>query len=205
MPQDVSTQDFWSRRRAAVEREERKAKRAEEDAVRWDAEAALEEKTDAEILAELDLPEPENLKAGDDFSAFMSQAVPDRIRRRALRVLWRANPLLANLDELLEYGEDYTDSATVVENLQTAYQVGRGMLEHVEKMARDAEAVEDAGAMPEEPVPEPVEDMPPVALSSDAPEPDLPEIQDAAGPHEDHETALAPAPRRMKFRTEEPA
>ena len=43
----------------------------------------------------------------------------------ALRRLWKVNPVLANVDGLVEYGEDFTDSATVVENLQTTYQVGK--------------------------------------------------------------------------------
>ena len=69
----------------------------------------------------------------------MSKTVPDRLRRRALRCLWLANPALANLDGLIDYGEDFTDSATVIENMQTAYQVGKGMTEHVLEMARQAE------------------------------------------------------------------
>ncbi|MEM9844968.1 MAG: DUF3306 domain-containing protein, partial [Pseudomonadota bacterium] len=160
------------------------------------------------ILAELDLPEPESLQEGDDFSAFMAQAVPDRIRRRALRVLWRANPVLANLDELLEYGEDYTDAATVVENLQTAYQVGRGMLEHVEKMARQAEDAEAGEAVAETARPEPTDDMPPVAsqpAQHDEPAQILSEIKDETRPMCEDEPIAVLAPRRMKFRSEEPA
>ena len=49
------------------------------------------------------------------------------------------NPTLANLDGLIDYGEDYTDAATVIENMQTAYEVGKGMLAHVEELARQAE------------------------------------------------------------------
>jgi hypothetical protein len=132
--------DFWSRRKAGVETEEKIAlqiKDAEETAA---LQAEQAEKTDEELLLELDLPNPEEMKMGDDFSAFMSKAVPDRLRRRALRRLWLANPALANLDGLLDYGEDFTDSATVIENLQTAYQVGKGMTEHVLEMVRQAEA-----------------------------------------------------------------
>lgn len=103
---------------------------------------ADQEKTDADLLAEHDLPDPDTMKPGDDFSMFMRQAVPDRLRRRALRKLWLTNPVLANIDGLVEYGEDYTDAATVVENLQTAYQVGKGMTKHVEEMARIAEEEE---------------------------------------------------------------
>ncbi len=84
------------------------------------------EKTDAEILAEHGLPDPETLAPGDDIRGFMAKTVPARLRNRALRMLWRGNPVLANLDELLDYGEDFTDKAKVVENLATAWAVGRG-------------------------------------------------------------------------------
>lgn len=92
------------------------------------AEAAPEEppRSDAEILEELGLPEPESLKEGDDFAAFMKEAVPEHLRRRALRRLWTSNPVLANLDELIDYGDDFTDAATVIENLATGWKVGRG-------------------------------------------------------------------------------
>ena len=131
--------DFWSRRKAGVEAEAQvpvQAQQAEEAAV---LEADQAEKTDIELLEELGLPNPDSMMMGDDFSAFMSKAVPDRLRRRALRRLWLANPALANLDGLLDYGEDFTDSATVIENMQTAYQVGKGMTEHVLEMVRQAE------------------------------------------------------------------
>jgi hypothetical protein len=135
----IKETDFWSRRKAGVEAEAQvavQAQQAEEAAV---LEADQAEKTDIELLEELGLPDPDNMMMGDDFSAFMSKAVPDRLRRRALRRLWLANPALANLDGLLDYGEDFTDSATVIENMQTAYQVGKGMTEHVLEMVRQAE------------------------------------------------------------------
>ena len=154
--------DFWSRRKAKVleeQQEEARAVEAREAAAR---DAALDEKSDEELLEELDLPDPDTLQAGDDFQAFMAKAVPDRIRRRALRRLWLSNPALANLDGLLDYGEDFTDSATVVENLQTAYQVGKGMLKHVEELARQAE-VEEADAAEEHAEPASTEGSEPVA------------------------------------------
>lgn len=197
--------DLWSRRRAAVADEERAEKAALEARALAEDQAALEERTDAEILAELDLPEPESLGEGDDFSGFMAKAVPDRIRRRALRVLWRSNPVLANVDMLVDYGEDFTDAANVIENMQTAYQVGKGMLKHVEEMARQAE--EKARAA-EEPEPEEVVEEPPalafeeenaaetVALASESDIDDNGMTEDDAPPIR---------PRRMKFRTEETA
>ena len=80
---------------------------------------------------------------GDDFSAFMAKGIPERLRNRALRKLWLTNPVLANLDELVEYGEDYTDAATVVENLQTAYRIGKGFLRREEIEAENASAATD--------------------------------------------------------------
>jgi hypothetical protein len=202
--------DFWARRRAGVAAEAK----AELDAVEAKAlaqeHAALEELSEEEILAELDLPDPDTLVQGDDFSVFMAKAVPDQIRRRALRTLWRSNPVLANVDMLVDYGEDFTDAAMAVENIQTAYQVGKGMLKHVEEMARQAE--ERAN-----PTPEPLEEIEEEPVIAQADEPDT---QDADVPEhvaafdkgevadadvdveEPHVTAL---PRRMKFKIEEHA
>lgn len=132
----MSTRDFWSRRKAAVEAEDAALKQEVETT---ELEAAAAEKTDMEILEDLGLPDPETLGEGDDFSGFMAKAVPNRLRNRALRRLWGTNPVLANIDGLVDYGEDFTDSAMVVENMQTAYQIGKGMTKHVEAMLRQAE------------------------------------------------------------------
>lgn len=197
-------QGFWSKRRAGVAAEA-EAEQAAVDAQALAADhAALEEKTDAELLAELDLPDPDTLEMGDDFSAFMAKAVPDRIRRRALRTLWRSNPVLANVDMLVDYGEDFTDSATVVENMQTAYQVGKGMLKHVEEMARQAEARENPPEPEDEEIEEEAEDEP-VLLAAveieDGESVNVSEIDQEQG----EETYAASTPRRMKFRLKESA
>jgi hypothetical protein len=193
--------DFWARRKAGVQAEEQAALVAVEQQELREQHAVLEEQTDAEILAELELPDPDTLKMGDDFSAFMAKAVPDRIRRRALRTLWRSNPVLANVDMLVDYGEDFTDAAMVVENMQTAYQVGKGMLKHVQEMARQAEERDNP------PVEEEIED-------EVAEEEVLIAETETEDPHEtiafveeedDEEPLVAPTPRRMKFTIEESA
>lgn len=154
MAADTARTDFWSRRRAAVEAEvegEAAALRAAEAArIEAEREAGQAEKTDAEILAELGLSDPDTLVQGDDFSAFMKAAVPERLRQRALRRLWRSNPVLANLDGLIDYGDDYTDAATVIPGMQTAYQVGKGMMRHVIALAEQAEAEAAAAAANED-------------------------------------------------------
>ena len=145
--------DRWSRLKETGEPPEVEASEAQVSDVAQPEDAEVDERSDEEILEELGLPDPDNLTLGDDAAGFMSKAVPDRLRRRALRQLWRTNPVLANVDGLVEYGEDYTDSAMVVENLQTLYQVGKGMFvepeepEEVEDVAEDAEGEnEDASA-----------------------------------------------------------
>lgn len=81
----------------------------------------------AKTIDPKDLPDIDSLTADSDFTAFLQEGVPEALRRQALRRLWRSNPVLANLDGLIDYGEDYSDAATVIEGLRTAYKVGRGI------------------------------------------------------------------------------
>ena len=197
-------QDFWARRKAKVEAETLAEQAAVEQIVLAEQHAVLEEKTDAELLEELDLPDPDTLVMGDDFSVFMSKTVPDRIRRRALRILWRSNPVLANVDMLVDYGEDFTDAAMAVENIQTTYQVGKGMLKHVQEMARQAEEREN----PTEPevLEEEVEDEAETLMAVSEDDAESAEAVEAfAELEEEHVDLLSPSPRRMKFVIEENA
>ena len=197
-------QDFWARRKAKVEAETQAEQAAVEQLALTEQHAVLEEKTDAELLEELKLPDPDTMEMGDDFSVFMSKAVPDRIRRRALRTLWRSNPVLANVDMLVDYGDDFTDAAMAVENIQTAYQVGKGMLKHVQEMARQAEEREN----PTEPevLEEEVEDEAETLMAVSEDDAESAEAVEAfAELEEEHVDLLSPSPRRMKFVIEENA
>jgi len=139
---DDTPSDFWSRRKAAV-RAEAEAEQAEKAAEAVAEERAkLEEKTDEEILEELGLPDPDGLNESDDFKRFLNSAVPERLRRRALRRLWTLNPVLANLDGLVDYAEDYTDAATVIADMQTVYQVGKGMFDKFAELAEKEDLAE---------------------------------------------------------------
>ena len=84
--------------------------------------------SDSEILARLGLPHPESLGPGDDFGAFLRAEVPEHLKRLALRRLWRSDPVLANLDSLVDYGEDFTLSGKAGEAVRTAWRHGRGLL-----------------------------------------------------------------------------
>ena len=140
---DDSFASRWSRRKQAVKDE------ALEVAPEPEVEELPEEpeKSDTEILEEFNLKDPDEMEAGDDFSAFMNSAIPERLRNRALRKLWLSNPVLANLDELLDYGEDFTNKGAAVEEIVTAYKVGKGF---VDKLVGDDEKEIDLADIPAE-------------------------------------------------------
>lgn len=71
--------------------------------------------------AEADLPDVDSLDYESDYRGFMAEGVSEDLRNRALRRLWRSNPVLANVDGLNDYDEDFTDAATVVAGLKSAY------------------------------------------------------------------------------------
>lgn len=203
--------DFWARRKAAVQEEARQEELAQEVAAKAELEAVQAEKTDEELLEELGLPDPDSLGEGDDFKPFIADAIPARLKTRALRQLWKVNPVLANVDGLVDYGEDFTDAALCVENLQSAYQVGKGMLAHVEELARQAAEEEareaEADDEPEEPeivtsvrAPDPKDKDAVLAIAAEQAE------QEQAEPiemewDEDEQAPSAPIPgsRRMSF------
>ena len=164
--------DFWSRRKAAVAAEEAQDAAEVQERARAETVAELEAKTDEEILEELGLPDPSKLKPGDDFAAFLKDAVPDRIKKVALRKLWTSNPILANVDGLLDYGEDFTDAAVGAGVVETTYQVGKGMLAHVQEMARQAEeAARKAVEGDEEEAIEALDEAPEIELNEEEIEP----------------------------------
>ncbi len=84
-----------------------------------------------------DLPDPDTLDADGDFTVFLGDNVPEALRRRALRRLWRLDPVLANLDGLNDYDDDFTDAAMVIEGMKTLYKVGKGFMEDEDENKAD--------------------------------------------------------------------
>lgn len=201
--------DFWSRRRAQVEAEEAaagaRAVAAQEDRQR----AELADKPDAEILAEFDLPDPDQIKLGDDITGFMDRAIPERLRRRALRKLWRTNPVLACVDGLNDYDGDFSNAATDAPGVKTAYRVGKGLLRHVEALEREAAEKETPASQTAELEAE-AAPVPSALTGKSLQDPDeadddttkvvvaQAEIDETIDTHE----ALHALPRRMRFRFE---
>ncbi|MEX0696355.1 MAG: DUF3306 domain-containing protein [Dongiaceae bacterium] len=95
----------------------------------------------------IDLPSIEDLTRESDFTGFMRKGVPVELKRQALRKLWRSDPVFANLDGLLEYGDDYGAPWKTGAAVRTLYRIGKGMVDSAEEIAEspaDAPATPDA-------------------------------------------------------------
>ena len=101
-----------------------------------------EDLSDEELLKKYNLPDPESIKDESGLDRFMSGEMPERLRQIALRRLWRLNPLFGVVDDMVEYGEDYTDAATVIEGMQTAYTAGKGYLTKTTEDLEDKDVLE---------------------------------------------------------------
>jgi len=92
----------------------------------------------------------ETLNADSDYTVFMAEGVPDNVKKEALDKLWRSDPVLANLDGLNDYDDDYSKWGMVKQVVKTAYKVGQGYLTDEEvaeaKAMRDEQDAESAAA-----------------------------------------------------------
>lgn len=58
----------------------------------------------------------DELEYDSDFTVFMHDKVPETLRRMALRKLWKSSPILANVDGLNDYDEDFSDATAIFIN-----------------------------------------------------------------------------------------
>ena len=106
--------------------EDKKNKKSSEKEI---DESNYDELNDEELLEKFKLPNPNKIKKEKGLDVFFKDGVPDRLRQIALRRVWKLNPIIRFADaEINDYHEDFTDAATVIEGMQTAYQVGKGYL-----------------------------------------------------------------------------
>jgi hypothetical protein len=117
----------WSRRKQAAREAAREPQPAESEPRLPDD--APETETPHQVTEIAELPDPDTLDASSDFSVFLRRDVPLETHQKALRRLWRLDPIYNRIDGLDDYCEDFTDQAKVVKGLRTAYKVGRGMLD----------------------------------------------------------------------------
>ncbi len=100
----------------------------------------VEPETIPEDLIDLEI---NNLTSEFDFSRFLKDDVPEFLRRKALRQMWRTNPILANLDGLNEYDEDYTDAAVGVEAMKGVFEQTLAKLKQTQQQEKDAQNQEN--------------------------------------------------------------
>lgn len=119
--------DRWSKRKKAVEQEELEALEADPAAETLEREPETDEEAlevlrerDPELADEVAAIDIDELTYDDDFSIFMNKKVPEFIRRKALSKLWLSSPVLANVDGLNDYDEDFRDAGSIIEAVQTA-------------------------------------------------------------------------------------
>lgn len=91
-----------------------------------------EELDDAQQQIADELPPLSSLNAESDFTPFFREGVPEFIKRRAMRVLWRAIPFFNFRDGLNEYDEDYNIIHKTISEFASSYKVGRGHLSEQE-------------------------------------------------------------------------
>ncbi len=106
-----------------------------------------EERVDPAEFEEFDF---DSLNYASDYTKFMKKGVPEAVKRRALRMLWSSNPILANLDGLNDYDEDFTDAALAVKVLTSNYKPGIGHLTEEERIASYSEEARKAGPQPDD-------------------------------------------------------
>jgi hypothetical protein len=106
------------------------------------------------------LPALESLTKDSDFRAFMRPGVPEELRNQALRKLWGSDPVYANLDGLLEYGEDFAAPFRMAGVVATVYRVLEGMPDPA-KQAESAPEIAAATPVPADAAPESAASEPP--------------------------------------------
>ena len=150
MSEDKRFLSRWSDRKLTAEADESQLLDSKTEEVAEPVDE-FEGKSDDEILTILKPPDPETLQLGDTVEKFMEGRVPERLRARALRAFWKTNPVLANIDGLDEYCDDYTDAAMIIENMETIYQVGKGYaaqaLDALESLAEDDSQAQEANSL----------------------------------------------------------
>lgn len=99
-----------------------------------------------------ELPDIDSLTKDSDYTVFLREGVPEQLRAKALRKLWRSDPLLANLDGLNNYDENFRRPFLEAGKraVRTLYRVGRGWADEAEPEDADAE-VRQAAASEERP------------------------------------------------------
>lgn len=183
----------WSQRKQAARQQERTA--GGDDLAGMEPAGAADADTTAQGDAALERPSQEETAAANqaaaesvdletlgfesDYSVFLKDGVSTQLKNAALRRLWRSNPVLACLDGLNDYDEDYRKVETFAHGVRSSWQVGKGygwMAEVDENLEAVADSVDGV------PAPDRAGDLASGDLVSGEPVQDTPERAEALLP-----------------------
>ena len=136
---DSSFLSRWSKRKSESNEVSSKNEQNENNTVDVKDELIEEENklSNDELAEKYEVTNPEKIDNPLDLRNILKENLPDRLKQVALRKLWKLVPAYGEISELVEYGEDFTDAATVIENLQTSYIVGKGYIDKVVEKSKD--------------------------------------------------------------------
>ncbi|MBA5776631.1 DUF3306 domain-containing protein [Stappia sp. F7233] len=177
----------WSRLKQEAQTEP-EAPTAEEE-TQDELDVIVEEAEDIEAAnrAAAEAVDLEGLSYDSDFSVFLKKGVPAALKNAALRKLWASNPVLANVDGLNDYDEDFRLGNQLGREFRSAWEAGRGYarkFEEMRKKAAEASGTEPvAGAAPTDAPSQPADETRPSGPDAE------PDADDGADSH-----AAAPGP-----------
>ncbi len=153
-----------------------------------------------ELLEKYQLPAPDAITLGTDVTGFMRKEIPEYLRRKALRALWTSNPVLAVLDGLNDYDEDFSTVPASASGLRTLYKVGQGYFDKTTRLAEHDEELSKTATIEARPDNLHKE----AVLKETAPPQTEPIVESPANPRPDEPAVseISPAPRyrpRMGF------
>ncbi|MEQ8653049.1 MAG: DUF3306 domain-containing protein [Kiloniellales bacterium] len=137
----------WSQRKRGIDAEEAAVGDAAAATPAGESEAEANEVEEAENRAAAEAVDLEALDYESDYEVFLKPGVPADLRGAALQRLWRSNPLLANLDRMNEYDEDFrTPTGAAAAVVKTAWKVGKGFVDDETEETKQAAVAEETDA-----------------------------------------------------------
>lgn len=170
----------WSDRKRSVREAEPEAEPVvpeEAELVSAEVEPTVDEEAERNRLAaeEVDL---ETLGFESDYGVFLKRGVPSLLKRQALKKLWASSPVLANVDGLNDYDENFADPALNI--YRSSWEAGRGFLRKLsDEAAGGEEGVASAAPVAAETGSRPDAESASARSSDEEPLPDKTEPQDA--------------------------
>ena len=116
----------WSKRKRGIEVEALQEKISDEAQAEIDEAQKIQFLENQRAAEEIDL---DSIDEESDLSIFMKDGVPEALKKQALAVLWRSNPVFANVDGLNDYDDDFGNSDLIMKTFKSAYQAGKGYLQ----------------------------------------------------------------------------